>query len=68
MKPLAHPNSLQDTFDGCGEYRWRAAAKRSCGPELEFGKGAVNAWEGEIIHDVGMDDLELTLGSRKACA
>ncbi|XP_073298581.1 BES1/BZR1 homolog protein 2-like [Primulina huaijiensis] len=68
VKPLAHPNFLQDTFDGCGEYRRRAAAKTSCGPALEFGKGAVNAWEGKRIHDVGMDDLELTLGSRKACA
>ncbi|XP_073123399.1 protein BZR1 homolog 1-like [Henckelia pumila] len=69
VKPVAHPHSLQDTFDGCGEYRWRSAtAKRSCGPELEFSKGTVKAWEGEIIHDVGMDDLELTLGSRKACA
>lgn len=35
------------------------------GMELEFGNG-VNAWEGERIHDVGLDDLELTLGSGNA--
>ncbi|KAL3639223.1 Mature anther-specific protein LAT61 [Castilleja foliolosa] len=39
-----------------------------CGPGIDvggIGKGkAVMAWEGEMIHDVGMmDDLELTLGN-----
>ncbi|KAL9994578.1 putative transcription factor BES/BZR family [Helianthus debilis subsp. tardiflorus] len=33
------------------------------GMEFEFENGGVKAWEGERIHDVGMDDLELTLGS-----
>ncbi|KAJ9567380.1 hypothetical protein OSB04_003346 [Centaurea solstitialis] len=31
--------------------------------EFEFENGGVKAWEGERIHDVGLDDLELTLGS-----
>ncbi|KAG5542267.1 hypothetical protein RHGRI_021960 [Rhododendron griersonianum] len=35
------------------------------GPEFEFESGAVMAWEGERIHEVGLDDLELTLGSGK---
>ncbi|XP_076954741.1 protein BRASSINAZOLE-RESISTANT 2-like [Bidens hawaiensis] len=31
--------------------------------EVGFENGGVNAWEGERIHDVGMDDLELTLAT-----
>jgi brassinosteroid resistant 1/2 len=33
--------------------------------EFEFENGRVMPWEGEIIHEVGVDDLELTLGSVK---
>uniref|UniRef100_A0A2P2QMB4 Protein BZR1 homolog n=1 Tax=Rhizophora mucronata TaxID=61149 RepID=A0A2P2QMB4_RHIMU len=36
------------------------------GMEFEFGSGQVKPWEGERIHEVGFDDLELTLGSGKA--
>ena len=36
------------------------------GVEMEFENGGVKAWEGERIHDVGLDDLELTLGSGNA--
>lgn len=36
--------------------------------EFEFGSCSVMAWEGERIHEVGFDDLELTLGSGKARA
>jgi brassinosteroid resistant 1/2 len=32
------------------------------GKEFEFENVAVKAWEGERIHEVGLDDLELTLG------
>ncbi|KAL0381393.1 UNVERIFIED_CONTAM: BES1/BZR1protein 2 [Sesamum angustifolium] len=60
--------SLQGKFDSCGELGWGSAAKRARGPEFEFESGAVKAWEGEKIHEVGMDDLELTLGSGKAHA
>ncbi|KAL5985801.1 hypothetical protein ACLOJK_027788 [Asimina triloba] len=35
------------------------------GPEFAFKSGRVMAWEGEKIHDIGVEDLELTLGSRK---
>lgn len=34
--------------------------------EFEFGNGQVKPWEGERIHEVGLDDLELTLGNGKA--
>ncbi|CAA0813324.1 Protein BRASSINAZOLE-RESISTANT 1 [Striga hermonthica] len=33
------------------------------GKGVDFGVEAVKPWEGERIHEVGMDDLELTLGS-----
>ncbi|KAK8624356.1 hypothetical protein V6N13_065702 [Hibiscus sabdariffa] len=36
------------------------------GAEFQFESAQVKPWEGERIHDVGMDDLELTLGSGKA--
>ncbi|KAI3462515.1 hypothetical protein Pfo_019178 [Paulownia fortunei] len=68
VEPMAQQTSLQGTFDACGEFGWGAAAKRARGPEFEFENGAVKAWEGEKIHEIGMDDLELTLGSGKAHA
>ncbi|EOY14691.1 hypothetical protein QUC31_000159 [Theobroma cacao] len=36
------------------------------GSEFQFESGQVKPWEGERIHEVGLDDLELTLGSGKA--
>lgn len=36
------------------------------GSEFEFGSNTLKAWEGERIHEVGTDDLELTLGNGKA--
>eukprot|EP00262_Sarcandra_glabra_P021697 TRINITY_DN9289_c0_g7_i3.p1 TRINITY_DN9289_c0_g7~~TRINITY_DN9289_c0_g7_i3.p1 ORF type:complete len:310 (+),score=28.26 TRINITY_DN9289_c0_g7_i3:122-1051(+) len=49
------------------------AQQKSCMPpvevrgglEFEFESGKVKAWEGERIHEVGVEDLELTLGSGK---
>lgn len=35
------------------------------GCEFEFESSTLKAWEGERIHEVGADDLELTLGSGK---
>lgn len=37
------------------------------GIEFDFEKLPVKAWEGERIHEVGLDDLELKLGSGNAC-
>ncbi|KAJ0255834.1 hypothetical protein HA466_0088820 [Hirschfeldia incana] len=34
--------------------------------EFKFENSQVKPWEGERIHDVGMEDLELTLGNAKA--
>ncbi|KAM0044056.1 putative transcription factor BES/BZR family [Helianthus debilis subsp. tardiflorus] len=36
------------------------------GVEVGFENGGLKAWEGERIHDMGLDDLELTLGSGNA--
>ncbi|XP_039053367.1 BES1/BZR1 homolog protein 2-like isoform X2 [Hibiscus syriacus] len=35
--------------------------------EFEFGDCRVKPWEGERIHEIGLDDLELTLGTSKTC-
>lgn len=63
MKPVAQQTCLHD-----GQIGWGAVAKRARGSDFEFANGAVKAWEGEMIHEVGIDDLELTLGSGKAQA
>ncbi|KAK7252892.1 hypothetical protein RIF29_37151 [Crotalaria pallida] len=36
------------------------------GSDFDFENGSVKPWEGERIHEVGMDDLDLTLGFGKA--
>lgn len=43
-----------------------AVSEKGKGVEFEFENIAVKAWEGERIHEVGLDDLELTLGSGNA--
>ncbi|XP_027094374.1 protein BRASSINAZOLE-RESISTANT 1 [Coffea eugenioides] len=55
MKPMAQPVSPMDVVSGKGK-----------GIEFDFEKLPVKAWEGERIHEVGLDDLELTLGSGNA--
>lgn len=40
---------------------------RGCS-EFAFESGRVKAWEGERIHEVGVDDLELTLGFGSAAS
>ncbi|KAF2593375.1 hypothetical protein F2Q70_00045455 [Brassica cretica] len=48
--PVPHPN----------------AAFQGMISEFKFENSQVKPWEGERIHDVGMEDLELTLGNGKA--
>ncbi|OVA18654.1 BZR1 [Macleaya cordata] len=50
MKPVLQQKSSQDAVGG---------------PEFEFESGRVKPWEGERIHEMGVEDLELTLGSGK---
>ncbi|XP_074309095.1 protein BZR1 homolog 1-like [Silene latifolia] len=57
---VAQHSSIQESFNGMS-LGWGR------GSEFEFENGAaVNAWEGERIHEVGAEDLELTLGGAKA--
>ncbi|XP_030949816.1 BES1/BZR1 homolog protein 2-like [Quercus robur] len=65
MKPVAQQSCLQDGVDVHEGLDWGTAAERGRGTEFEFESGRVKAWEGERIHEVGMEDLELTLGSGK---
>ncbi|XP_022768893.1 protein BRASSINAZOLE-RESISTANT 1-like [Durio zibethinus] len=55
VKPLAPQNLPNDLIKEKGR-----------GSEFQFESGQVKPWEGERIHEVGLDDLELTLGSGKA--
>ncbi|KAL6220527.1 hypothetical protein ACLB2K_008283 [Fragaria x ananassa] len=64
MKPVAEQNVLQQTVghEGIG---WGNPGERARGSEFEFESGRLKAWEGERIHEVGVEDLELTLGNGK---
>ncbi|KAJ9177153.1 hypothetical protein P3X46_012398 [Hevea brasiliensis] len=66
VKSVAQQSGFQDRVDGHGGLGWGAAAERGRGSEFEFENGRVKPWEGERIHEIGVDDLELTLGSAKA--
>lgn len=54
VRPVAQQASPNDAMMAKGK-----------GPEFEFENILVKPWEGESIHEVGLDDLELTLGSGK---
>lgn len=65
VKPVIQQKH-QNTADGRGQFAWGGVVQRGCGPEFAFESGTVKAWEGERAHEIGVDDLELTLGSGKA--
>ncbi|XP_062102350.1 BES1/BZR1 homolog protein 2 [Humulus lupulus] len=66
IKPVAQQSVLQDAVGGHGPVGWGIPADMARGPEFDFENGRVKPWEGERIHDIAVDDLELTLGSGKA--
>ncbi|XP_028763958.1 BES1/BZR1 homolog protein 2 [Neltuma alba] len=69
MKPVAQQISHQNCLNMRGGTHWNPppAAKNGRGSGFEFDNGRVKPWEGEIIvQEVGMDDLELTLGCGEA--
>lgn len=69
VKPLPQQNILLDALSGHGMFGWgKAAAQKGHGADFDFESCKVKAWEGEQIHEVAVDDLELTLGSAKARA
>ncbi|KAJ6413101.1 hypothetical protein OIU84_006000 [Salix udensis] len=55
-----------DGVDRHGGLSWGVAAERGRGAEFEFENCRVKPWEGERIHEIGVDDLDLTLGIGKA--
>ncbi|KAL5752756.1 hypothetical protein ACOSP7_022948 [Xanthoceras sorbifolium] len=65
VKTAVQQNSLQDTIVGHGGLAWGVAAEKGRNSEFEFESERVKPWEGEMIHDIGVDELELTLGSTK---
>ncbi|KOM45108.1 hypothetical protein LR48_Vigan06g041400 [Vigna angularis] len=61
MKPAIHQIPAQEGV------QWGSVAEIGRGvSDFDFEHGRVKPWEGERIHEVGMDDLELTLGFGKA--
>ncbi|KAE8695916.1 Protein BZR1-like protein 1 [Hibiscus syriacus] len=70
VKRVAQQNPLQDgvSVTRHGGVTWGTVTEMGRGSEFEFENGRVKAWEGERIHEVGVDDLELTLGTSKTCA
>ncbi|KAJ0973661.1 hypothetical protein J5N97_015626 [Dioscorea zingiberensis] len=60
VKPLA---PVQDAVVGANASI--AEISRGGATEFEFENRMVKPWEGERIHEVGVDDLELTLGTGK---
>ncbi|KAJ8561346.1 hypothetical protein K7X08_027536 [Anisodus acutangulus] len=56
VKPVAQPLRPNDMI----------TEKKGKSVKFDFENVSVKAWEGERIHDVGFDDLELTLGSGNA--
>lgn len=61
VKPVSQQSTIQDAV-GMG---WGVATERARGSEFEFESCRVKPWEGERIHEVAVDDLELTLGNGK---
>ncbi|KAE8701237.1 Protein BRASSINAZOLE-RESISTANT 1 [Hibiscus syriacus] len=68
VKRVVQQNPLQDGATRLGGVTWGTVTEMGRGSEFEFENGRVKAWEGERIHEVGVDDLELTLGTSKTCA
>lgn len=63
---VAQQNTMHEAFNGFVMMGQGGAMERARCPDFEFESGAaVMAWEGERIHEVGVEDLELTLGSGK---
>ncbi|KAK8606785.1 hypothetical protein V6N13_052542 [Hibiscus sabdariffa] len=68
VKRVVQQNPLQDGVTRHGGVTWGTVTEMGRGSEFEFENGRVKAWEGERIHEIGVDDLELTLGTSKTCA
>ncbi|KAJ4967602.1 hypothetical protein NE237_019451 [Protea cynaroides] len=63
---LMKPVMVQQNSSSAAGSGWGLVGERGRGVEFEFECGRVKPWEGERIHEIGVDDLELTLGGSKA--
>ncbi|KAJ1419059.1 brassinazole-resistant 1 protein [Sesbania bispinosa] len=66
MKPAMQKITPQDSMDMNEGMQWGSGAEIGRGSDFDFENGRVKPWEGERIHEVGMEELELTLGCGKA--
>lgn len=64
MQKIISPQGSMDMNEGM-QWGSGSAVERGRGSDFDFENGSVKPWEGERIHEVGMDDLELTLGFGK---
>ncbi|XP_050206386.1 BES1/BZR1 homolog protein 2 [Mercurialis annua] len=68
IKPVSQENAFQDGVDRHGKSGWVVGGDRGRVSEFEFEDCRVKPWEGERIHEMAVDDLELTLGTAKGHA
>ncbi|XP_021274240.1 BES1/BZR1 homolog protein 2-like [Herrania umbratica] len=68
VKRVVQQNPFRDGVTGHGGVTWGTVTEIGRGSEFAFENGRVKPWEGERIHEIGVDDLELTLGTSKTCA
>ncbi|XLS92565.1 hypothetical protein HN51_068573 [Arachis hypogaea] len=66
VKPAMQQITPQGSMDMNEGMQWGQAAERGRPSDFDFENGRVKPWEGERIHEVGVDELELTLGCGKA--
>ncbi|CAI0473532.1 unnamed protein product [Linum tenue] len=66
IKPVATAKERNNGADNGLNWGNVTAERGKGGSEFEFGNGKVKPWEGERIHEMGVEDLELTLASGKS--
>nr|AFK40796.1 unknown [Lotus japonicus] len=66
VKPAIQMITPQSSMDMNEGLPWGSGAEIGRGSDFDFENGRVKPWEGERIHEVGMEELELTLGCGKA--
>ncbi|XLR11369.1 hypothetical protein HN51_048106 [Arachis hypogaea] len=66
VKPAMQQITPQSSMDMNEGMQWGQTAEKGRPSDFDFENGRVKPWEGERIHEVGVDELELTLGCGKA--
>lgn len=64
VKTAVQQNCFKDSVVQNGRFPWGImAVEKGRNSEFEFESERVKPWEGEMIHDIAVDELELTLGT-----